>query len=301
MIRAPLGVVLFCLGCSGALAPTDVPPAARHPQRLVLGFDEVEGLSGLTTDGDGTLWALPERDRQLVAIRDERVTRVVSFDGALGDLDAEALTWLGGARFAIGTESDDATRLTDRIFVVEVAGERANVIDELDLPYAAIGAVPDPDDGLEGLCHVDGELIAAVEHVLEADGERFAACGRVTLEGARQWRPFRVRLTTDVGKISDLACRPGVGGVEVLAIERGLHDHRWVARVIRFVVPPASDGAVLVAEEVFDLDGWTVDRPNPEGITVDGAGDIWMVVDNHYHVRTGPNELLHIPREHLPD
>lgn len=298
--RAMLVLSVACAGgCAGASDPSaEAPSDSPRAERIELAHDHPAGLSGLTIDGDGTLWAVPELERVILEIRDRRVARVVPLDGDLRGLDVEAVTWIAGGRFAIGTEAHDPSREGDRIFVIEV-GARARIVEEILLPYDAIGAVPDRGDGLEALCHTGGELVAVVEHVVEADGMRFAAGGRRALAADASWRPFRVRLTTDIGKVSDVSCAPGVGGVEVHAIERGIDEERWVARVIRFTLPPDSDGAVLDADVVYDLSDWLTDHPNPEGLAFDAAGDLWLVFDNFYGVRTGPNELLRVPASRL--
>lgn len=287
---APCILAVSLLACGAPEARPDPP----RPGVVRLTLDASDGLSGLTTDGEGVHWVVPERARTLYAIAPDG-TRLHRLVGLPEEVDAEAITWLGGRRFAIGTESPVADRTSDRIVIVEVEGQETRVIEEIAMPYAELGARPDDNDGIEGICLADGELLVAIEHAYQENGARVAVLARRALDGG-PWRASRVRLTSPIGKLSGLACRCTSRGVEVLALERGLRGEEWAGRVVRI---PLDGPEPLAAELVVDLAPHLPDHPNPEGLTFDGD-DLLIVVDNHYGVATGPSELLRLARAARP-
>lgn len=286
----------LCLAGCGATEPPRPTraPAAPPPGVVRLTLDASDGLSGLTTDGEGVHWVVPERARHLYAIGPDG-TRLHRLIGLPEEVDAEAITWLGGRRFAIGTESSVADRASDRIMIVEVLGQEARVVEDIEMPYAALGATPDDNDGIEGICLAGDELLVAIEHAYEENGERIAVLARRRLEGG-PWSASRVRLTSPIGKLSALACRCARGGLEVLAIERGLRGLEWAGRVVRI---PLGGPEPLQAELVTDLAPHLPDHPNPEGLTFEGD-DLLIVVDNHYGSVSGPSELLRVAQAARP-
>jgi hypothetical protein len=250
---------------------------------------DVDGLSGLTTAGDGTLWAVAESTRALVALVPGAAARIVDLEGVPDGLDTESIAWIDGSRFALGTESMDETRAADLVLFVDVGADRARVIDTIELPYAALAVAPQENRGIEGLCHAGGVLVAAMENVIEGDGSPPRRFAPLALRVRGEWTVTRAALTTETGKLSGLVCRSRSGVVEVLAIER----HYEVMRVLRYAVEPGDD--VIEAVVARDLRGRLDGDPNLEGITVDAAGGVVLVVDNHYGERTGPNELVRAP------
>ena len=84
----------------------------RDPARAL--FEEVPlaeappGVSDLTSDGHGALWAIAERDRFVlqVALTGKVVRHPI--DGIPAGLDTESLAWLADGRLVIGTEGTDA-------------------------------------------------------------------------------------------------------------------------------------------------------------------------------------------------
>jgi len=281
-------VILLLSTCS---EPERAAPVPVTRTELAVSQD---GLSGLTVDGDGVLWMVPERARALIAMDGDELRVVPMRDVELADgVDTESITWLGGDRFALGTESDDTSRRGDPILVVERQGEGVVERERIDLPYDRLGVTAEDNHGIEGLCFAAGDeplggvLVAALENVVERDGSRLAPLGRYA---GGQWTRVEVELTTDTGKISALSCRREGDAIEVLAIER----HFAVMQVLRFTL--RDDTRRVRPRVVLDLSGSLRDDPNIEGL-VEVDGTLRMIVDNHYGRRTGPNELV---RAQLP-
>lgn len=288
MTRALAALALLAVSCGGGqVAPT---PAGWLRVELET---PVTGLSGLTQDETGALWAIAERDRRLLRVGPGGVATALSIDGVPDGVDTEAVVALGEGRFAIGTESQDADRDRDWVLLARREGSRLRVEDRVALPYDALHAEVGDNDGIEGLCAHGERLVAAIEHVQEEDGERHAA---LAVRGEGGWRGFRVRLTSDVGKLSALSCRTEGGREVVYAVERGLGprallgERRWVTRIVAF-----TESALAEPEVVLDLSERMPDRPNVEGLAVDDDF-VWLVVDNHYGRVTGPSLLFRIPR-----
>ena len=259
----------------------------RVVQRFDLALDAPNGLSGLTRSGDGTLWAVAETDRQLVVLRGDRVERLVPLVGFPEELDAESIAWLGGDTFAVGTESNDENRNTDTIYVVGVDGTDARVVEERSFPYEHLAVRPAHNKGIEGICAVDGLLVAGVEPTVTRDGARLTAVALRSSDGA--WTNFEVALTSPTGKLSALACRRGGSGLEVFAVER----HYEVMRILRFELALGGNPNVIEPEVMLDLAGELEGDPNLEGLAIDGE-DLVLINDNFYGERRGPNELLRL-------
>ncbi len=289
--------------CGGAEPAPTAAPADDHvadaepdlaPRRLELDL-ALDGLSGLTIDERGVLWAVAERSLKLAAFQSGAVLGVVPLEGFPEDADAESIAYLGEGRFAIGTESVDEERASDHVHLVTLEGRlpeaTARVTGQVELPYSVLSVSPARNKGIEGLCAVGDTVIAAVEpKLMREDGTCTTALARGELSDTR-WTGHDVELTTETGKISALACRAGPAGIEVFAIER----HYEVMRVLRFVVPDAPGDAPIVPEVVVDLAGALEGDPNLEGLALDGA-DFVMINDNHYGERTGPNEEFRVAR-----
>jgi hypothetical protein len=291
-------VWLACLACGGssssaAATAGGATPARAGPVRIDLALDAPNGLSGLTRRGDGTLFAIAETDRFLVTIAADRVARVVPLHGVPDGLDAEAIAWLEGERFVIGTESLDAARTEEQLYVVEVGEDAARVVETIVVPISAIGGGANENEGIEGICHVDGSILVATEHVEQTPSGRVATVG-VYARDTGAWNGRLLRLTTDTGKIAGMDCRAHDGRIEVFAIER----HYEVMRVLRFDLDPAlvrdAERSPIEPVLVLDLAGTLEGDPNLEGLAVSGD-EIAMIVDNHYGRRTGPNELVRFP------
>lgn len=265
------------------------PPAGPRPSRVDRRPIQVavDGLSGLTIDGEGHAIAVAERGTALVRI-DDGAVGTIPLDGVPDGLDTESIAWLGGERFALGTESMDESRDGDAVLVVERANDRARVVDRFELPYSLLGIEAEENRGIEGLCFVPGDdvLLAGMENVVEQDGHRFTPLA--VRRGDRWVSRVLVRLGSETGKISALDCRRDGDAIDVFAIER----HYGVMRVVRFAL---REGDTRVTPRVvYDLAGQLEGDPNLEGIARDGD-ELVLINDNHHGRRSGPTERLRLP------
>ena len=263
--------------------------------RVPLTIQAVNGLSGLTTDGNGHLWTVSERDWALIEFHKGDILRKVSLPMMGEEIDLEAITWLGGNRFALGSERD-LERDQDDIIEIAVIGDTATIRQRWPLFYHPLKLSPEPNEGVEALCALgDDWLLAIGEPVVvdEATGERRAPMWRVTTSGKGITHGW-LRLTSEEGKIAALACRPmGDDAYDIIAIER----HFGVMRIIGFELfgaePAASTHTARLHVELVDrIEG----NPNLEGITWGNDGAVWLVVDNAWRRVRGPNELIRLER-----
>jgi hypothetical protein len=264
--------------------------AAEEPASVVridLKLDDVNGLSGLATDGAGAVWTVPERQSLLLRLSSTGIDRRVPVDGVPDGLDLESIAWLGEGRIAFGTEAKTTPRPSDLVLVAEVGRERATVVERLELAYSGLPIQAEKNRGIEGLCHAEDHLLASFEQVVSDKGKRKAVIVHRNPNG--KLRTLTVSLTTPTGKISALECRSNAHGLEVIAVER----HFGVRRIITFDMPFEKSQQHLDARVVLDLERLLPSESNPEGITW-GPGKVLLVVDNHYGERTGPNELLRV-------
>jgi hypothetical protein len=314
---AALGLTQALCACQRVVAapePRGEPasPPARHTApaprpaqplrivqtaRVIIEAGGLTGLSDLTTDGAGRLWAIAEHTRALVRMKaDGSAPVVVALVGVPDGLDVEGLAWLEGDRLVMATESDDPRRDSDLLLFARVKGPgRVEVESTVALDYRLWPIAPRGNQGIEGLCRAGRALVAAVETVLGTGDRRLAPIATYDLDRGR-WAPYLVRLTTSTGKLSALSCRARAGAIDVVAIER----HFEVARLIRFEVPapaareaakpaaPAEIAPVLVA----DLAPLLVRQENFEGLVWDGDRAIALVVDNDWAGVNGPNLLV---------
>ncbi|MDP6942883.1 MAG: SdiA-regulated domain-containing protein, partial [Myxococcota bacterium] len=177
--------------------------------RVSLTVPGVSGLSGLTTDGNGHLWAVSERDWVLLEFSDGQVIRTVNLPPMGEEVDLEAVTWLAGNRFALGTERDLA-RDSDDIVEVKVIGDTATITRRWPLHYGPLGLDPEPNEGVEALCALGPEWLLAIGEPVVTDpdtGERRAPMWRATTSGQGVTHGW-LSLTSEEGKIAALACRP---------------------------------------------------------------------------------------------
>ncbi|HET6344005.1 MAG TPA: esterase-like activity of phytase family protein, partial [Myxococcota bacterium] len=217
----------------------------------------------------------------------------IPLDGVPAAADVESVTWLSEGKFAIGTETQKAHRPSDDVFLVSVEKGRAKVTSRIPLPYKLWDLDAKANDGIEGLCNAAGHLIAGAEPVGRLpDGKRFAPIGRWD-PATKSWTPFKLRLTSHIGKISGLACRTEKGDtkITVLAIER----HFGVSRLLRFTLPESGPGDVIIPEVLVDF-GRVIDAvPNLEGTTWSPQGDIFVLSDNNMGFVTGPTQVIFLP------
>ena len=251
-------------------------------------FDLVEiatppGISDLTLDDKGHLWAIAERDRVAVELTpDGKIIANHPIHLPPGD-DTEALTFLGPGRFAIGTEGEDQptagiVKMTLDDHGVLQPDQRASLTDE------ELGVTLTKNHGVEAVCGHGDELLAAIETVGTDDHGRYAPLvhmrdGHMTVG--------KLRLTSDVGKISALACawKPD-GSVDIRAVER----HYKVSRIVHGTL---AAGATDVAPTVeLDLEPTLHDSLNVEGLAVLPDGKLVAVNDNQGSTVSGPTYLM---------
>lgn len=251
------------------VVPLDVPP----------------GISDLTVDDRGVMWAIAERDREVLEIELADPPRVTlhPLDGVPAKVDTEGLAWLGDDHFAIGAEGADTP--TAAILFAELAGEHLVVTRTRPLTNAELGVSLTINHGIEALCGRPGELLAASETVGRLpDGTRYAPLVRL-----RDDTPSvtKVRLTTDRGKLSALSCRFAPdGSADVIAIER----HYGVCRLLHFTTGPTDVDVTPTVE--LDLFPVLRDSLNLEGIVRLPDGRLVAINDNQSKGTHGPTELL---------
>ncbi|MBV8759353.1 MAG: hypothetical protein JO257_18845, partial [Deltaproteobacteria bacterium] len=97
----------------------------------------------------------------------------------------------------------------------------------------------------------------------------------------------KLRLTSDVGKISALACRwQPDGTIDLRAIER----HYKVSRILHATLAPAQTEVVPTID--IDLEPVLHDSLNVEGLVVLPDGRYAAINDNQGSTVSGPTELL---------
>lgn len=254
--------------------PDDVPP----------------GLSGLALDDNGTLWAVPERDRFVVEIARTGLTATTKLHPLVGvpdGVDTEGLAYLGDNKLAIGTEGQHDP--TAAVLYAHRDGDRFVVDQTRELTSKELGVDLAVNKGAEGACGRGDDVLVAIETV-------------GTLPGGVRWAPLarltngtltvsRIKLTSDVGKISSLDCAIAPDGTATgYMIER----HFGVSRILRFQAKP---GDVDITPTIaLDLSSILNDSLNLEGIVLDRDGRLVAVVDNQGAAEgatiDAPNELL---------
>ncbi len=252
-------------------------------------FEEVPintppGMSDLSIDDRGVMWAIAERHRQVLELELGKEPIVHPLDGVAAGIDTEAIAWLGDGRFAIGTEGNEAA--TAGILFAEMQLQRLVVTRTRTLTSEDLGVPLTDNHGIEAMCGKGDEILAASESVGRMpDGARYSAL--VRMKGDEPPRVTKVRLTSDKGKISALYCTWNVdGSVHVVAIER----HYSVSRIITFTVK-RDDVEVTPAVEL-DLAPILKDSLNLEGIVRLPDGRLVAINDNQGKTVRGPTELL---------
>ncbi|HEY5945861.1 MAG TPA: esterase-like activity of phytase family protein [Kofleriaceae bacterium] len=254
-------------------------------------FEEVKidappGMSDLSIDDRGVLWAIAERDRHVVEIDlSGQAPRVTShpLDGIAHGIDTEAIAWLGNNRFAIGTEG--ASEPTASIMFAELRGNEMMVTSTKQLTSGELGVTLDVNHGIEAVCGTADELLAATESVGKLDdGTRYSALIRLRGDAMTI---AKVRLTTKVGKLSALYCTfDAEGTADVIALER----HFSVTRILHFAVK--RDDVEVTPTVELDLAPILHDSLNLEGIVRLPDGRLAAINDNQSKVARGPTELL---------
>ena len=279
-----MALLLVCAGC------TRKEP--RGPGRIVTLDSDVSGLSGLTVDEHGAFWAPGEDGDAVVRIDPETfgVTRYPVVGGRAGT-DLEAIAWVAGVEFALGTETQDKGRLQDEILDGRLDRGRFSVatIDRLD--YARWQLTAPDNRGIEGICHVDGLLILATELVELQRGRRWAPVGMFD-PNTQTWTAHRVALSSKTGKLAAMSCRVVDGSVVALAVER----HFGVSRLLRFQIPQGPEGQWIEPSVAADLSESIEPLPNFEGLAWREDGSAVVLTDNKYRGGASePSRLYFIP------
>jgi hypothetical protein len=267
--------------------------AAPDLQRFRLGMDQLYGFSGADLDAVGLLLAVSEHQHVVARIRidgskAELEGPPVRIEGISSDLDAESLAVIDAGTWVIGTESQAPARKEDLVFLLQAEGDKAAVTETIAMPYAAFALEAGKNHGIESLCAASGVLLAGSEAVGRESGMRFAPLGRYDL-GKKQWTAFRLRLTSDAGRLASLACRPASEqALEAVGIERQF----GVMRLLRFQVPVSGPGRVLEPELILDLARLIPNPPNFEGVAWLPDGRVALISDNETGGSASPTELL---------
>jgi hypothetical protein len=249
-------------------------------------LDTAPGLSGLATDDTGGIWTIAERDRKAYRItldaQDRPSPEPLVVEGVPHSIDLEGIAWLGGGKFALGTEGKRDGIAT--VLLAERRGQTLAVTKSIELPEARLGMSLPANHGAEGVCGAGDAILVAIEATGTDGGKRFAPIVRI--ENDAIVRVHRMWLTTKLGKLSALDCTLAADGTaEVLAIER----HFKVTKILRFTLP-TTDGDITPTE-VLDLGPVLNSRLNLEGIAV-ANGRVFAVVDNQWKTLQGPSLLL---------
>lgn len=267
-----------------------VPPAP---------FDEVDtdlppGTSDLSIDDQGHLWAVAERERVVAEIVLDLEHETAKFtrhplDGVPDGVDTEALSWLDGGKFAVGTEGQEQATATVMFGELGTDGHIA-LHPGVDLTDKILGITLVKNHGVEALCGRGDDLLVAIESWGTFDDKsRWAPLVRIHAGAVTGVQ--KLKLTTATGKISAMTCTFAPDGtIDAIAIER----HYSVSRILTFSVPLDKD---LITPEVA-LDLWPVVRDryhaklNLEGIVKLPDGRWVMVNDNQGARVDGPTKLF---------
>ena len=318
--RFVFALLLVAIGCTrrtehgdarGPLRTEVAPQAVRQTDM----DPSMRGISGVARAAGGGFWLVPERDRRLWRTdRGRHSARPIV--GAPPDVDLESVAVVrpgAGDRpplLAFGTESN-ADRDADQVLFAEVFAERATIGDRWpawSMAYAPWKMTPRRNRGLEALCIAGDYLLALSDNAFEADGHRFApvalrsiAAVRAGTPDASTWTRRSLKLTSDKGMISAVACRTSPEGLTALAVER----YFGIMRVLRFTVDPTVNPAdprqqPITATVAADIGAAYPSGapPNFEGLAITDparaaiGGGFVLFSDNDYGGVTGPTVSL---------
>jgi hypothetical protein len=276
--------LLACAGCKKT--------EPRGPGRIVSLETDVVGLSGLSRDEHGALWAAGEDADAVLRIDPETfgITRY-PVSGAPEGTDFEALTWVDGTRFVVGTETQERGRTRDMILDGRLDAEKFKVTPIGHLDYAHWGLTAPDNHGIEGICRVEGATLLVTELVDEQRDRRWAPVA-IFDPKIQTWTPHRVALTTKTGKLAALDCRMVGAVLEALAVER----HFGESHLVRFRVPFGTEAQWIEPEVAADLSKLISPLPNFEGLAWMDDGSAVLITDNKYKgaIRE-PSRLYFIP------
>ena len=280
-------VVALLIACAGC---TKKEP--RGPGRVVTLDTDVAGLSGLTLDEHGAFWAPGEDGAAVVRIDPETfgITRYAVAGGS-PSTDLEAMAWVDGTRFMLGTETQERGRLRDVVLDGRLDVDRFAVTPVGHLDYARWHLAAPDNRGIEGICHVDGVLVLATELVERQRGRRWAPVGMFDPK-TQTWTAHRVGLTSKTGKLAAIDCRMTDGSIEALAVER----HYGVSRLLRFKIAQGPEAQWIEPTVAVDLSESVSPLPNFEGLAWMKDGSAVLVTDNkHRGAAREPSRLYFIP------
>jgi len=277
-------LLLACVGCT--------KKAPRGPGRIVTLETDVAGLSGLTVDDHGAFWAPGEGGDAVVRIDPETfgVTRY-AVRGGPAETDLEAMAWVDGTQFILGTEMQQNGRLRDVILDGRLDRGRFAVAPVGHLDYARWHLTAPDNRGIEGICHVDGVLILATELVERQSARRWAPVAMFDPK-TQTWTAHRVALPSKTGKLAAMSCRVINGSIVALTIER----HYGVSHLLRFNIPQGPEGQWIESTVAADLSKLISPLPNFEGLVWMQDGSAVILTDNQYHgASREPSRLYFIP------
>jgi len=268
MKRVLLAVALVACSKHDDKSAVAIPPAP---------FDEVEaqlppGTSDLSLADNGHIWAIAERDRvvaEIVLDTGAKTAKVTlhPMDDVPDGVDTEALSWLGGGKFAIGTEGQEQPSAS--VMFGELASDGHLVVHPgIELTDAILGITLVKNHGVEALCGRGDDLLVAIESWgTFSDHARWAPLVRIHAGAVTGVQ--KLKLTTATGKISGMTCTFAPDGtIDAIAIER----HYGVSRILTFSVPLGQDV-----------------------ITPQVASDLWPVVRDRYHAKLNLEGIVKLP------
>ncbi len=262
------------------------------PGRIVALETDVAGLSGLTQDEHGALWAAGEDGEAVIRI-DPKTFGVTRYEvtGGPDGTDLEGIAWVEATRFVLATETQEKGRLRDVVLDGRLSGNRFAVTPIGHVDYARWQLTAPDNHGIEGACHVDGALVFVTELVDQQDNRRWAPVALFD-PNIQTWTAHRVALTSETGKLAAVDCRLKDGAIEALAVER----HYRVSRLIRFQVPQGPESQRIEPTVAADLSTLVSPLPNFEGLAWLDDGSVLLVTDNKYKSGPkGPSRLFVIP------
>ena len=274
-VRVCMVAAWLVVGCS-ARTQTAVHSTIASVRALPLVLS-ADGLSGLTEDGHGNLWAVSE-GQELVRIEASTgsIDRFV-VEGLPKEAEPEAIVWVDRNQFLIGTETDASQRKADPLVLLEMVGDRARPVVQSMCDYGMWGLLASSNRGVEGLCRVGDKVVVGTELVQVVGKRRYAPVALFDLRTGA-WNAFMVQLTSDDGKLSALACKAEGSEIDVRAIER----HFDVSRLIKFRISLSPIKEKVHATVVADLDAPGHPDVNLEGLVWRRDGSIVVVSDNRY-------------------
>jgi hypothetical protein len=291
MRRTCAGLIALALvaaaGCkkSGATEPpAEEPPEPEVvvvPRTMTLDTP-VLGLSGLSRDEHGALWAPAERpsnSHPSAVLRIDPDTGGITaypVKGVPSGADLESIAWIDGTRFVLGTERGESGRARDVILEARLDGETLVASPIGNLEYSLWGITATTNHGIEGLCSVGGTLVVATELHQRKVGRRWAPLA-VYEPTTQTWTAHWVALVSEngKGKLAGIDCRAKGDAIEVLAIERDIE----VRKLLRFAVPRGPVTRNIDPDGVTTLDDSPV-GPNFEGLVWMPDGSVVLVNDN---------------------